>query len=225
MAGTAAGVVAIAPKGWVDHSAYGIQLSVPKSWGVAYFRNCPGTRVGTLLIGTPLLLSFCQNFPPDTNIVTMQPEKSEAVAGTREHHFVLHGLPVVSYSVGGDINWDLPSKNVVVTGAGPQSMAILRTLTRATLDAQAAPGVLTGTEFLVALARAPVTGPVSVVRRDAHGLTHSLVQSFDGHLSDLLPPGVYQLTGHDGNARCPTVTAVVRSGRTSQAPAINCEGD
>ena len=220
-----AGTAAATPKGWIAHSAYGIQLSVPKSWEVAYFRNCPGARAGTLLIGTPSLLSFCQNYPANTNIVTMQPEKSEAVVGTHARHFVLHGLSVVSYSLGGNVNWALPSKNIVVTATGPQSLTVLRTLTRATAHAEAAPGVLAGTEYLVALMRAPVTGPVSVARPDSHGPTLSVVQSYDGHFSAVLPPGDYQLTGHDGNVQCPTVREVVQSGRTSQAPAIYCQGD
>jgi hypothetical protein len=220
----ATGAEPVAPRGWVAHSAYGLQLSVPKSWGVAYFHNCPGAKAGTLLIGTPPLLSNCQNYPANTNIVTLQPEKSEAVIGTHEHNFRFHGLPVVSYSVGGNITWDFSSKNIVVTAQGPDSLRVLHTLTRATMHAEAAPGLLTGTEYLEALTQAPVTGPVSLSRVDARAPTQSVVQAYDAHFSGLLSPGVYRLTGHDGNVECPPVTAIVQSGRTSQAPAIYCQG-
>jgi hypothetical protein len=62
------------PTDWVAHSAYGLQLSVPTTWAVAYFRNCPAGKVGTSLIATPAVLSYCQETSPDTNIVWMQPE-------------------------------------------------------------------------------------------------------------------------------------------------------
>ncbi len=70
------------PHGWVAHSAYGLQLSVPKAWAVAYFRDCPVCDTGTLLIGTPAYSSLCTEIPSDANILTMQPEQSEAVHAT-----------------------------------------------------------------------------------------------------------------------------------------------
>jgi len=41
-----------APAGWVTYSAYGIQLSVPKSWAVSFFPGCPvsATEPGLLTI-------------------------------------------------------------------------------------------------------------------------------------------------------------------------------
>ena len=46
------------PQRSTAHSAFGLQLSVPSPWGVAYFQNCPTRAAGTLLIGTPAYLSY-----------------------------------------------------------------------------------------------------------------------------------------------------------------------
>jgi len=213
------------PHGWVAHSAYGLQLSVPKSWAVAYFRNCPVRDAGTLLIGTPAYYSFCTEIPADANIVTMQPEKSDAVDASHVRHLVVHGLDVTSYSTGGIFNWAVPSKNVVLTATGPGSSAVLHTLTVATSQALAAPGVLKGSEYLVALVRTPVTGLVSVKRLDAHGPSLEAVHAYDGQFSDTLPPGRYLVTGQDGDAPCPPVRASVLSGQTTDVPEIDCQGE
>lgn len=213
------------PHGWVAHSAYDLQLTVPKSWGVAYFRNCPVRDAGTLLIGTPAYYSLCTEIPADANIVTMQPEKSEVVSASHVKHLVVHGLGVSSYSADGVLNWDIPSKNVVLTATGPRSSAVLHTLTVATSQAQAAPGVLKGSEYLVALMRTPVTGLVSVTRLDGHGPGLEPTHAYDGQFSVTLPPGTYLLTGQDGDAPCPPVRASVQSGLTTDVPEIDCQGE
>jgi hypothetical protein len=221
--GTATRVAASASQGSKAHSAYGLQLSVPKSWSVSYFENCPDGKPGTLLIGTPLHLDFCPNYPPNPNVVTMQPEKSEAVIGSHERHFHFHGLPIVSYSVGGVTNWDVSSENVVITAEGPKTLRVLQSVRRATSHADPAPGYLTGTQYIEAQIEAPVTGPVSVARLDARGSTPSVVQAFDGQFSGLFSPGEYRLTGHSGNTECPSVTAIVQSGRVTAARTIYCQ--
>jgi hypothetical protein len=223
--GTATGAAVSASQGSNAHSAYGLQLSVPKSWTVSYFESCPDGKPGTLLIGTPLHLDFCPNYPPNPNVVTMQPEKSEAVIGSHERHFRFHGLPIVSYSVGSATNWDVSSKNVVITAEGPKSLRVLHSLRRATSHADPAPGYLTGTQYLEAQIQAPVTGPVSVGRLDARRSTRSVVQAFDGQFSGLFLPGVYRLTGQSGNTECPSVTAIVQSGRVTEAQTIYCQGE
>jgi hypothetical protein len=213
------------PRSWVSHSAYGLQLSVPKSWGVAYFEDCPKAKVGTLLIGTQPFITNCANYSARTNIVTMHPETSEAVIGPRERRFRIHGLPIVSYSVGGEVSWYVSSESIVVTAQGPGSLGVIHTLTPTTRRAEAAPGLLNGAEYLEALVQAPITGPVSVARLQARGATQSVVQAYDARFSGLFSPGVYRITGHSGNVECPPVIAIVRSGRTSQAPTIYCQGD
>jgi hypothetical protein len=206
------------------YSAYGLQLSVPRTWTTEYFAHCPHHGVGTLMIGVPSALGDCALYSQSTNIITMQRGKSEAVEGTRVKNFVLHGLHVTSYLVGSTLNWDVRSKNVVVSATGPGSLPVLRTLTAATSRAHAAPGILEGTEYLEALERVSVTGLLSVVRLDAHGPTLAAVRVYDGQFSAALTPGRYRLTGHDGNAPCRQVTAAVRSGQVSSAPSIECQG-
>jgi hypothetical protein len=212
------------PRGWVAHSAYGLQLSVPKAWAVTYFRNCPVRDAGTLLIGTPAYSSFCPEISADANIVTMQPEESGAVPASHVRRFVVHGLVVISYSTGGIVNWAVPSENVVLAATGPQSSAVLNTLSVATSRAQAAPGVLKGSEYLVAVMRTPVTGLVSVKRLDAHGPALE-VHAYDGQFSDTIAPGRYLVTGQDGDAPCPARRVSVRSGLTTTSPEIDCQGE
>jgi len=207
------------------YSAYGLQLTTPKSWTTEYFADCPHHGVGTLMVGTPSAIGDCALYSQSTNIVTMQPEKSEAVEGTREKNFVVHGLHVTSYFVGGTLNWDVRSKSVVISATGPGSLPVLRTLTTATSRAHAAPGILDGTEYVEALQQVSVTGPVSVRRLDPHGPALPAVHAYDGQFSAMLSPGRYRLTGHAGNAPCPRVTATVQSGQVNSIPSIACQGD
>ncbi len=223
-----AGAAAVPPQGWVAHSAYGLQLSVPKSWGVAYFQNCPLGKSGSLLIGTPAYESFCAAIPADANIISMQPQETGAVLSGRISHLIVHGLGVISYSTGAAPfsreAWVVPSRHVVLTATGAESSAVLRTLTAATSGALPAPGMLRGSVYLIALMRTPVTGPVSVTRLGSHGSGSTTVQAYDAQFWDTFPPGNYLLTGHAGDAPCLPVRVTVRSGESIDAPEIDCQG-
>jgi hypothetical protein len=154
----------------------------------------------------------------------MQPELPGAA---QEHHvkdLVVNGLHVSSYSAGSIAHWGVRSKHTVITATGSDSSAVVNTLSLATPDARAAPGILDGTEYLGVVGVNPVTGLVSLTRLDTHGPPLPAVQAYDGHFSDTLPPGRYQLTGHAGNARCPSIRTIVRSGETSDVSEILCEG-
>jgi hypothetical protein len=209
---------------WVAHSAYGLQISVPKSWKVGYFQNCPESAPGTLLIGTPLILMNCANYLLNKiTVVYMDPERSEGLSNLKgDNRFVFHGLRIESLS-GGRLSWYVPSVNVVVTASGPQAQAVLKTLTRATSMAQPAPGMIKGTENVQGPTTAPVTGLVSAIELDAHG-PEMQIHAYDGEYSDLLPPGKYKLTGYDGDAPCAIVAVTVQSGRTTDTPPIVCQG-
>jgi hypothetical protein len=224
-----AGAAAVPPQGWVAHSTYGLQLSVPKSWGVAYFQNCPLRKSGSLLIGTPAYESFCAAIPADANIISMQPQESGAVLSGRVSHLVVHGLGVISYSTGAApfsrTAWVVPSRHVVLTATGAQSSAVLRTMTVATSRALPAPGMLRGSVYLIGLMRTPVTGPVSVTRLGSHGSGSTTVQAYDAQFWDTFPPGNYLLRGHAGDAPCPPVRVTVRSGETTDAPEIDCQAE
>jgi hypothetical protein len=224
-AGAAIAAARSAPKGWVVESAYGLQLSVPPSWTTAYFENCPHAGAGTLLIGTPSVDAFCAEAPRGTNLVTMQPAPPASIGGTHQLELVIHGIRVKATSSGDAVTWVVPDRNVVIAGTGPQSLAILRTLSAATSQARAAPGLLEGSMYLEALQQVPVTGPVSLTRVNAHGPALATVHAHDGHFSATLPPGTYLLRGHDGNAPCPSLSVTVQSGLPATAPPIDCQGE
>jgi len=211
--------------GWEAHSAYGLQLSVPTSWHVEYFQNCPVGTPGNLLIGTPLVYDMCLNYPESLNLVTMQPEKSEVwLKNKKDRHFVIHGLRVTSETDGFLTSWAIPSKSVVITASGNHANAVLHTLARASSSAQTALGSIEGTENLEAMSTVPVTGLVTVVRLATHGPELPEARSIDGKFTDQLPPGNYQLTGHAGDAPCSTVSVTVVAGLHKDAPPIDCQG-
>ena len=218
-----------APAGWVAHSAYGLQLSVPKAWAVAYFQNCPVRDNGTLLIGTPSPMSFCAMFPVDADIVWMRPQESGRVFSGHVSHLVVGGVHVTSYATGDNPflggTWVVPSRDVVIWAMGAGSSAVLHTLTVATSRALPALGMLRGSEYLIALIRTPVTGLVTVTRLRPRASTPTTVHAYDAAFWDMFPPGQYVLAGHAGNALCSSVEVTVRSGETTVAPEIDCQGD
>ena len=210
------------------HSAYGLQLSVPKAWGVASFQNCPTRAAGTLLIGTPAYLSNCAFVPADANIISMQPRQSGMVLPGRSKRLVVHGLGVIAYPAAaassGATTWIVPSKRVVLTASGPGSLAVLGTLKVATSRAVPAPGMLRGSVYLVAQLRTPVTGPVSISRLGSRGAGLTTLEAYDAQFWGTLRPGKYLLTGHAGNAPCPPVRVTIQSGKTIDAE-IECQGE
>lgn len=221
---TVAGAAKVnAPRLSATYSAYGVQLSVPKSWAVAYFQDCPVPKAaGTLLIGTPSPLTNCVNFG-HVNLVWMQPESSPAPSSSHFKHLSIHGLDVKSDSTGLSL---VPSKHVVITAMGPEASEVVQTLTTATPRARAAPGMLRGSEYLIALMRTPVTGTVAVAKLGRHGAPKSVfVHAYDAQFWRTFPPGTYVLTGHAGNAPCPPVKVSIESGLVVDAPEIDCQGE
>jgi hypothetical protein len=167
--------------------------------------------------------------PADADIVWMQPQGSIATgefSGHVKQHLVVGGIDVTSYSVGDNpfrqSTWVVPSR-VVISAMGPESSAVLHTLTRATSRALPAPGVLRGSEYLIALGRTPVTGLVTVTRVRTHGSISTKVHAYDAAFWDTYPLGNYVLIGHAGDAPCTPVRVTVRSGETTVAPEIDCQ--
>jgi hypothetical protein len=180
-----------------------------------------------LLIGTPAFLSNCAFVPADANIISMQPRQTGMVLPGRS--LVVHGLGVISYPAAaassGATTWIVPSKRVVLTASGPGSLAVLRTLKVATSRAVPASGMLRGSVYLVAQLRTPVTGPVSISRLGSRGAGLTTVEAYDAEFWGTLRPGKYLLTGHAGNAPCPPVGVTIQSGKTIDAPEIECQGE
>ena len=139
------------------------------------------------------------------------------------HRIVVHGLSVLSSEAGTGVRWVIPSKQVTITGTGPEVLSIMRTLAPATRRAVPATGKVTGTEFLDALSRVPVSGPITV--RPLTSKRSSQVAAIGGEFWFTGAPGRYLLTGHDGNTSCRTVTVTLASGLDTAAPPIVCQGE
>ena len=236
-----------APKGWPAYAAYGLQLSVPKSWSVQPFGQCP--RGNTLFIGTSQFVDSCPAFGSGGSIVSMSAKPdpytashdgstaqdnaaalalySTDVAATRNgKSLVINGLHVVQARTGSDVLWVIPSKGAVLTGSRPAAVKVMRTLATVTMHASPAPSTIYGTAYLSALVRVPITGRVTYVRIqpiDKSVVAHS-VGVLNGNYSATLTPGTYRLTTVDGNAPCSQSTVRAESGRMITAPPIVCQG-
>jgi hypothetical protein len=214
-------VESTARSGWTAHSAYGLQISVPSTWSVQVFGQCP--EGSTLFIGTSLFVDSCPAFGAATTQVDMYSGDmagSNAVGSSR--NLRVHGLSVVSSSTGQQIPWFVPSQHVVITGSGPKALSVIQSLAPATHRAIPATGKVTGAEYLEALQQGPVSGPVTVAM-PASGTTVT-IQAFLGQFSFSGKPGRYVLTGHAGNAPCPPVSVTLVSGEVVNAAPIRCQG-
>ncbi len=214
------------PAGWTAHSAYGLQIAAPTTWSVQVFGQCPdGNRPGTLFIGTTRFGDFCPSYGSGTGQVDMFPGTAGGPYETpaASHRMQVHGLSVVASDSGTDITWTIPSKHVTVTGTGPGVLSVMRTLAPVTRQAVPATGKVTGTEYLEALDRTPVSGPVTV--RSLPSGRPTEVDAVGGVFWFSGPPGRYLLSGHDGTAACGPVTVTLASGTVSGAPPIVCQGE
>jgi hypothetical protein len=214
-----------AHSGWIAHSAYGLQLSVPSSWSVRVFGQCPdGQRPGTLFIGTTQFVDSCPAYGSNTTQVDLYKADALSVVLPRSHRTLrVHGLSVLSSKTGTGNLWIILSRTVIVTGSGPKALSIMETLALATRHATPATGVVNGTEYSESLQQLPVSGPVTVTV-PASGKTVT-VDAIDGQFSFSGAPGRYILTGRGGNVACPPVSVTVVSGERINAPPIQCQGD
>ncbi len=215
------------------HSAYGIQVSVPKSWKVTYFSPCP--RTDTLNIGAAGYSAQCPVFDssgPWLGIYSMSPGQPRtgvpypAYSAPPGYHFptlTVRGLRVLRPpSSPLTAAWLVPSKNAVVNGSGPKALALMRTLAPATRCAIPALGIVTGKEYLEDVMQVPVSGAVTLTALKS--LKTLSFDAYGGGWGATVPPGHYAATGHDGNTVCPAVQFTVQSGLRVTAPIIRCEG-
>jgi hypothetical protein len=217
------GHVRDSPTASVAHSAYGLQLSVPRNWTVEVFGQCrDGRTPGTLFIGTSKFVDFCPSYGSKSTQVDMFPGERSPLSSQHSQAFRVNGVKVLSSPTGTEQYWYVPSKHVVVTGADLKALAIMRTLAPATRQAVPAVGQLDGSEYIETLVQSRVTGPITVKRI---GTKHSYtVQAVAGHFSFGGRPGNYVLTGRDGNTPCSSVIATVISGTVTNAPPVTCDG-
>lgn len=223
---TTPAVTSSIPRGWVAHSAYGLQIAAPEPWSVQVFGQCPaGNKPGTLFIGTSRFVDNCPSHGSKTNQVDMFRSTSPVPSGGSEGEPLelrVHGLSVMSTKTYAGLIWVIPAKQVTLSGSGPKALSIMGTLAPATRRAVPATGQVTGTEYAEAILRVPVTGQVTVTPLRSGKAT--TVDVIDGQFWFLGKPGRYVLVGHAGDAQCPPVTVVLRSGEDTSAPPIRCQG-
>ena len=217
----------------IAHSAYGLQITVPKSWSVQVFGQCPDGRTpGTLFIGTAEFVANCPEFDLNTSSIVSMSNGNEVgstaiIQGQQYRTIRVHGLTVLATVTGTHSlvtadRWYVPSKHVSITGTGPSALAVMRTLAPATAQASPATGFVSGTEQLSALVVVPASGPISVVKPPSDKI--HIVTVLNGQFSFTSAPGRYVLTGHDGNAPCPPVAVTVISAERVTSPPIVCQG-
>jgi hypothetical protein len=213
------------PLGWATYSAYGVQISVPRSWSVQYFGQCPdGQKPGTLFIGTSQFIDQCQYVSAKTGRVALSVSSDMGTGATNPAPIaIVNGLTVIEVGAPSQRTWVVASHNATVTGSGPSSLAVLKTLAPATREATPAEGIASGTVQLIALGTTPVTGRVEVT--DLHTGKRRTVLAIDGAFSFEAAPGPYRLTINDGSAPCGPVTVTVQAGQRVTAPPIDCQGE
>jgi hypothetical protein len=197
---------------WVAHSAYGLQLSVPRSWSVQVFGQCPdGTKPGTLFFGTAEFLVLCPEFGANTDTVSMS-DSGPGLPLAPSGPSLCTASPCRPLSRRATV-WSLrptgisSSRHVTINGTGARVLAVMPTLGTARPDT------------VVAIL---ASGSVTIATPSSHKV-HTVVE-LDGRYSFTAPPGRYVLTAHVGGASCPPVTVRVASAEQVNAPPISCGG-
>ena len=189
------------PSDWIAHSAYGLQLSVPRTWSVQVFGQCPnGQKPGTLFIGTSRFVDNCPVVLSNRSQVAIAKSASAIPTYTAtSHHLRVHGLAVLSSKTESGVLWIIPSKQVTVTGSGPDALSIMGTLAQATHRTIPAAGIVGGTEYLEAVMQVPVSGSITITMPPAHRTLS--VTAIDGQFSSRVLPG---------DTSCPVTTGTLR---------------
>jgi hypothetical protein len=125
----------VASKGWKIYGYGRVTISAPASWKVRREDGCPEADVpGALVLGVPPGYS-CPAFqgPPGGAVVAVSdlpPEEVDTLPPPEHQARVhVHGLVVETGSYpSGQTVWLVPSASVQLTGRGPGSVAVMRTL-------------------------------------------------------------------------------------------------
>jgi hypothetical protein len=215
------------PHRWATYSAYGLQISVPKSWSVQYFGQCPdGQKPGTLFIGTSQSVDQCPEFGSNTGMVALYetPEPEVMPYNLAMLPAAVHGLSVEEDNASSPRYWTVPAHGATLRSSGPGSAAVLRTLAPATPQATPADGIASGTATLAGIpGGTPVTGKVEAT--DTHTGKQRSVLVLDGQFWFEGAPGPYRLVLTSGNTPCTITTVTVLAGQRVTAAPIVCQGD
>jgi hypothetical protein len=224
------------PADWIAQSAYGVQLSVPASWSVRDFGQCPdGSRPGTLFIGTSRFVDMCPEYGLGHTQVAIYDSaiadgdnSSLPMTGSE----IINGIRVDKFRTGEGSLWVVVSKHVTITGSGPNALSVMHSLAPASPDAHPAAGIVQGSAYLEALQKVPITGTIEYQRIGQQSTASALpptntpspIPVFDGQYSAVLPAGRYRFSTGAGSATCTAVSVTVLSGLTVTAPTITCSG-
>jgi hypothetical protein len=211
-------------------SFLGLQLTVPSSWAVGYFVDCPDPNRNQLLIGQAARVSSCPGGSgtrqQGNTVYVYQTHLSAPPAMYVVRGFVVHGLTVnriTTNAFSPDPFWVVPAYGVGITTSGRVAKQVIHSLARATPRAHPSPGQIKGTETLATLTSSPITGPVRITHA---GRVHRamVTSSTNGFFAAVLRPGVYEVVGYDGTATCPPSRVTVVSGATTTVR-VECQGE
>ena len=209
--------------GTVTYSAYGVQLTVPHSWDASYFPPCThAIRPGVLAVGLSPLPYFCPAYSGSGTLVELYAAAAPGGWTAAPTHRTVHGIRVLAGTSGGATVWYVPSARAFLYVRGTGAAEVLGTLRRATRGAVRAPGMGVGSEYVDALQRVPVSGPVRIEDL-ATGRT-TVVHAFEGRFTFVGPAGTYELAGSAGDASCTRTRVTLSSGVAATWPAVRCEG-
>jgi hypothetical protein len=212
------------PRGWLAHSAYGLQISAPRSWSVSYFPGCSlAQRPGALAIGQSDVAYFCPSSAGPGTVVSLYEGPVPQVWASVPKAISVNDVHILAATNNRETTWYVPSAHVYVSGTGPGSSEVLHTLGKATPNAAKAPGVGKGSAYLEALLQVPISGTATVKNLASGRLT--TVQFANGQFTYEGAPGLYTVTVSSGNTPCAPVSASIASGRYTTWPPIKCQGE
>ena len=124
------------PSGWKTYTYGKAKISVPGDWVVKYDTDCPNAApTGALLLGSSTAPGSCLPFQIPNGVVRVDRLGAKASAWSvpaGQKPVSVNGIPVyVGYGSPSTIQWTVPSLDVQVTGAGPDSNRVVHTLCKA----------------------------------------------------------------------------------------------
>ena len=124
------------PSGWKIHTYGKMAIATPGSWAVKQENNCPDPAApGTLHLGLPAVDISCPVSPPSIGSVVVWPLNSGTSTkgeSSSQKPVTINGVPVnVEIGSATLAVWTVPSLGVQITGTGPNSIRVMRTLHKA----------------------------------------------------------------------------------------------
>lgn len=119
------------PKGWTTHAYDGIAISAPAGWkyyGPGSVIGCPDPQNGGLLaLGATYSGAACPStVGPLETTISIQSGLGSGSPST--HRARVNGLNVKVVDHAAGIIWFVPSRNLTVSGSGPEANKVLHTL-------------------------------------------------------------------------------------------------